>query len=268
MNDSRNEPVPQDVEGLPFPKVRSVGFGAPFHWLSRGLDDLKASPGPSLFYGVCFAGMGYVLTIVFSHAYAYMSGLISGFLLLGPFLALGLYELSRRREAGEPLQLVPTLTAWRRNAGSIGIYSVILIIVFLVWARASMVVFALFYTSEMPSIAGFLKQVVSLENIEFLMVYFFVGLLFASIVFAISVISIPLMLDRGQDAVTSMIASSFALIRNFPQVSLWAALIVASAAIGFATLFLGLIVLMPIIGHATWHAYRDLIEPLPPDWNR
>lgn len=263
MSDSAGSSHGEEGAGLPFPRIRGVGFASPFRWLGRGLDDLRACPGPSMFYGACFAVMGYLLSYVFRNAYAYMSALVSGFLLLGPFLALGLYELSRRREAGEPLRLAPTLTAWRRNAGSIGVYSVILIIVFLVWARASLVIFALFYTSEMPTITGFMQQVLSLDNIEFLVVYFFVGLLFASIVFALSVISIPLMLDRGQDAVTSMIASSYALIRNFPQVSLWAALIVAITAIGFATVFLGLIVLMPIIGHATWHAYRDLVEPLP-----
>ena len=264
MSEPAESTQSDDGGGLPFPRVRDIGFGAPFHWLSRGLDDLKASPGPSLFYGACFALMGFLVSVVFRHAYAYTSSLVSGFLLIGPFVSLGLYELSRRRETGEALELVPTLTAWRRNAGSIGVYSVIMIVIFLVWARASLVIFALFYTSEMPTVTGFMQQVVSLENIEFVVVYCMVGLLFASIVFAVSVVSIPLMLDRGQDAVTSMIASTYALIRNFPQVSLWAALIVALTAVGFATFFLGLIVLMPIIGHATWHAYRDLVEPLPP----
>lgn len=264
MSDPVDGTQADDGSTLPFPRVRDITFDAPFRWLSRGLDDLKASPGPSLFYGVCFALMGFLVSFVFRNAYAYTSSLISGFMLLGPFVALGLYELSRRHEAGEPLKLAPTLIAWRRNSGSIGVYSVIMIIIFLVWARASLVIFALFYTSEMPSLTGFMRQVVSFENIEFIVVYCMVGLLFASIVFAVSVVSIPLMLDRGQDTVTSMIASTYALIRNFPQVSLWAALIVALTAIGFATFFIGLIVLMPIVGHATWHAYRDLVEPLPP----
>ncbi len=264
MGESVDNHQSEDGSGLPFPRIRDVGFAAPFHWLSKGLDDLKAAPGPSLFYGVCFALMGFLISVVFRHAYAYVSSLVSGFLLIGPFLALGLYELSRRRERGELLQLQPTLTAWRRNAGSIGVYSVIIVVVFLVWARASLVIFALFYTAEMPTVSNFMQQVVSLENIEFIVVYCTVGLLFASIVFAVSVVSIPLMLDRGQDAVTSMIASTYALIRNFPQVSLWAVVVVALTAVGFATFFFGLIVLTPILGHATWHAYRDLVEPLAP----
>lgn len=254
----------EDGSGLPFPRVRDIGFGAPFHWLSRGLDDLKAAPGPSLFYGACFALMGFLISVVFRHAPAYVSSLVSGFLLIGPFVSLGLYELSRRREAGEPMHLGLSIRAWYGSAGSIGVYSVIIIVIFLVWARASLVIFALFYTAEMPTLTGFMQQVVSLENIEFIVVYCAVGLLCASIVFAVSVVAIPLMLDRNQDAVTAMIASTYALFRNFPQVSLWAVLIVALTAVGFATIFLGLIVLMPIIGHATWHAYRDLVEPLPP----
>jgi uncharacterized membrane protein len=264
MGESVDDHQSEDGGGLPFPRIRDVGFAAPFHWLSKGLDDLKAAPGPSLFYGVCFALMGFLISVVFRHAYAYVSSLVSGFLLIGPFLALGLYELSRRRERGESLQLKPTLTAWRRNAGSIGVYSVIIVVIFLVWARASLVIFALFYTAEMPTVSGFMQQVVSLENLEFIVVYCAVGLLFASIVFAVSVVSIPLMLDRGQDAVTSMIASTYALIRNFPQVSLWAVVVVALTAVGFATFFFGLIVLTPILGHATWHAYRDLVEPQAP----
>lgn len=262
MSESANSPHSEDGSGLPFPRVRDVGFAAPFHWLSRGLDDLKAAPGPSLFYGTCFALMGFLVSVVFRNFFEYTSSLVSGFLLLGPFLSLGLYDLSRRRDVGEPLKLGLTLTAWRRNAGSIGVYSVILIVIFLVWARASLVIFALFYTSEMPTVTGFMQQVVSLENIEFVVIYCMVGLLFASIVFAVSVVSIPLMLDRGQDAVTSMIASTYSLIRNFPQVTLWAALIVVLTAVGFATFYVGLIVMTPLIGHATWHAYRDLVEPL------
>lgn len=254
---------PADEGEVPFPRIREVPFVAPLRWLSRGLDDFKACPGPGLFYGSCFALMGFLLSFVFRHAYQYTSALTSGYLLLAPFLAIGLYEVSRRREQGLPCSLHPTLTAWRHNAGSIGVFSLVLIVIFLVWARASLVVFALFYTSEMPSVSGFLGQLLSLENIEFLSAYFVVGLVFASIVFAVGVISIPLMMDRGQDTVTAMVASALALVRNFPTLAFWALLIVALTALGFATLFFGLILTAPLLGHATWHAYRDLVEPAP-----
>lgn len=250
-----------EAQGQPFPTVREVSAGAPLRWLARGVADFKACPVPSLFYGFCFAGMGLLITFVFEHAYAYTSALTSGFLLLGPFLAMGLYEISRRHERGEHCSLAPTLTVWRRNAGNIGVFAVVLGVVFLVWARASLVIFALFYTNEMPNLSGFLGQVLAMENFEFLGVYFAVGLIFATLVFAVSVVSIPLMLDRDQDAISAMLASVGALARNPAAMMVWATLIVACAAAGFMTFHLGLVVLMPIIGHATWHAYRDLVEP-------
>jgi uncharacterized membrane protein len=258
----QNDGAREDASALPFPTVREVSAGAPFGWIARGFADLLHCPIPSLFYGFCFAAMGLLITFVFEHAYEYTSALTSGFLLLGPFLAMGLYEISRRRELGQGCALTPTLTVWRRNAGNIGIFAVVLGVVFLIWARASLVVFALFYTNEMPNLSGFLGQVLSLENLEFLAVYFGVGLVFATIVFAASVVSIPLMLDRNQDAITSMLASFGALGRNPGAMIIWAVLIVGLTLVGFLSFHLGLVVLMPVIGHATWHAYRSLVEPL------
>jgi uncharacterized membrane protein len=245
-----------------FPTIREVDAMAPLRWMRQGIGDFKACPLPSLFYGFCFAAMGLIVTAVFEHAYEYTAALTSGFLLLGPFLAMGLYEISRRHEQGRQCALTPTLTVWTRNAGNIGIFAVVLGIVFLVWARASLVVFALFYTNEMPNLSGFLTEVLAMENIEFLLVYFGVGLLFATIVFAASVISVPLMLDRDQDAISSMLASVGALARNPAAMAIWAALIVTLTLLGFASFHLGLVVLMPIVGHATWHAYRDLVAPV------
>jgi len=246
--------------GSPFPTVRTVSIGAPLNWIAHGIDDLRACAIPSLFYGFCFTGMGLLLTVIFRHAYEYTVALTSGFLILGPFLAMGLYEISRRRERGETCGLLPTLTVWRRNIGNIGVFAVVLGILFLVWIRASLIVFALFYTSEMPDLSGFIGQILSLENIEFLVAYFGVGLVFAFIAFAASVVAVPLMLDRNQDAVSSMLASFSALLRNPGAMLVWAFLIVALTLLGFLTFHVGLVVMMPIIGHATWHAYRDLIE--------
>ncbi|WP_374493038.1 DUF2189 domain-containing protein [Zoogloea sp.] len=258
-------PTPADEQagaGLPFPTIRSIGLGAPFRWIARGLSDLKACPIASLFYGFCFTGMGLLVTFVFEHAYQYTSAVTTGFLLMAPFFAMGLYELSRRRERGEACALAPTLTVWRRNAGNIAVFAAVLTVIFLIWARASLVVFAIFYTKEMPNLTGFLTQVVSLENLEFLLVYFGVGFVFALLVFAVSVVSIPLMLDRNQDAITSMLASIRALAENPAPLLVWAALIVGLTLLGFMSFHIGLAVLMPLVGHATWHAYRDIVEPL------
>jgi len=257
-------PQPHEVDASPgetlFPPIRHVPPSAPLRWIALGFRDLKTCPIPSLFYGFCFAGMGLFLTFVFEHAYQYTSALATGFLLLGPFLAMGLYEISRRLERGDACQLTPTLSVWKRNAGNIGIFAVVLGVIFLVWARASLVIFALFYTDEVPNLSGFLSQLLSLENLEFLLVYFGIGFIFAVIVFAVSVVSIPLMLDRNQDAISSMLASIASLAHNPLPMLIWAVLIAALTIVGFLSFHLGLVALMPVIGHATWHAYRDLVE--------
>ena len=207
-------PVPSNAEPptapephSSLPEVRHVGATAPFAWLVAGWRDFRANPMASVFYGVCFAVMGWLIAFTFRHAYAYVSALTTGFFLVGPFLAIGLYDLSRRRERGEPAWLAPTLDAWRPNFGAIGIFALVLMVILLVWARASLVVFALFYTREMPSLEGFLGQVVSLENPEFLIAYLCVGGFFAALVFAISVVSVPMMLDRGTDGVVAILTS-------------------------------------------------------------
>jgi uncharacterized membrane protein len=242
------------------PAVRRVAATAPFGWLRRGGADLLAHPLPSVFYGACFAAMGWLIAFTFRHAYEYVSALVTGFFLVGPFLAVGLYALSRRRERGEAPRLAPTLAAWAPGAGAIGVFALVLVVLLLVWARASLVVFALFYTGEMPSVAGFLEQVVSLDNLEFLLAYFCVGGCFAVLVFAISVVSVPMMLDRDTDGVTAVLTSLRAFGANVPAMLVWGLAIVVIIGAGFALYFAGLLIAGPLIGHATWHAYRALVE--------
>jgi uncharacterized membrane protein len=272
MPEQQSEPQPEaqikieDTQTL-IPKLRKVHAGAAFVWLGRGAQDMQACPVASLFYGFCFAAMGLLISSVFERAYQYTSALTSGFLLLGPFLAMGLYELSRRRERGDGCRFVSSLTIWRRNAPNIGVFALVLTVVFLVWARASLVMFALFYTNEIPNLSGFLNQLMRLENIEFVAVYIGVGFVFAALVFAVSVVAIPMMLDRKADAVTSMFTSVAAVAHNPAALLVWAIMIVLLTLVGFLTFHIGLIFLMPMIGHGTWHAYRALIEPesVPPN---
>ena len=242
-----------------FPRLRQVDAGAPFEWIRLGLADLRACPGPSLFYGLCFALAGYLIAWILQGQPQYLAAAVAGFLLLAPALSIGIYALSRRRERGEPCALTPTLTAWRANMASIGLFSLVLLVIFIVWARASMFTFALFFTEAMPDLRSMLTQLASPENLGFLLAWLAVGAAFALLVFAISVVSIPLMLDRRQDAVTAALASIRVVARNPGAMLMWAAIIAWATAAGLLMGFLGIIFVAPLLGHASWHAYRALL---------
>jgi uncharacterized membrane protein len=252
---------PPDAAASPFPPVATIGASAPFGWLAAGARDLARAPGPSLFYGACFAAMGWAVYLVFRHAYEYAYGLTAGFLLLGPFLATGLYDISRRLERGERVRLADTLAAWRANRGAFSLFAVVLIVLMLLWSRASLITFALHFSGEgIPRVDRFLEHVVSVEHVDFLATWFAVGGLFALIVFAVSVVSVPLMLDRGTDTIVAALTSVRAFFANPGPLLLWAVLIALTIGAGFATLMIGLVFAAPVVGHATWHAYRALIR--------
>lgn len=259
MTDINQNIAPNEASA--FPEIRRVAPAAVAGWLRAGWQDLAGIGRASLFYGACFALAGWLMQFVFARAYPLFAGLATGFLLLGPFLAMGLYDLSRRRERGEPPQLLPSLAAWRANLSNLALFAAVLAVVMLIWARASVVIFALFYDGGLPTFAGVVRAVLAFEQPLFALTYLAVGGFFASFVFVISVIAVPLMLDRRTDAITAAIASLLACGRNPLTLLAWGATIVVLVGLGIATLFAGLIVVMPLVGHATWHAYRALIGP-------
>jgi len=268
---SENDAPASEDAASRFPVIRRIGFSAVGGWLRAGWRDFRLAGLASIFYGVCFASAGWLMQAVFAKAYALFAGLTTGFLLLGPFLTLGLYDLSRRIERKDLPELAPSLAAWRPNLANIALFAALLAVVLLVWARASIVIFALFFAGGLPTFADVVRTVLTFEQVDFALVYFAVGGFFAAFVFAISVVTVPLMLDRKTDAVTAAIASLLACGRNPGPILLWAACIAVLAAIGFATAFVGLVFTMPLVGHATWHAYRDLVaadgqhdETMPP----
>jgi uncharacterized membrane protein len=248
-----------EVIRTPFPPIRTVALFAAFKWLTRGLRDMRRAPLASLAYGIVFALMGALIAFVFRSAYELTSALTAGFLLVGPFLATGLYDISRRLERDGTARFADTTMAWRANLGAFSLFSLVLTIIALIWARASLVTFALFFSSGMPTLKSFLAQVVSVEHLDFLLTYFAVGALFAGIVFAVSVVSVPMMLDRGTDTIVAALTSVRALFTNPLPLLIWALLIVVVIGIGFATFFVGLVIAAPLVGHATWHAYKALV---------
>ncbi|MCL4182901.1 MAG: DUF2189 domain-containing protein [Burkholderiaceae bacterium] len=245
------------------PIAETLAPTAPFDWLARGWEDLRATRFRGLFYGLLFALMGTAIQTIYETQWQLTMGLTAGFFLLGPFVCTGLYELSRQRERGEPSSLAKSLLCWRRNLGAIAFFAAILTFAMIVWARVSVVLFALASTTEFPTMRGMLGQIVSPQNFEFLALWAAVGFVFASLVFAISVVSVPLMLDRRVDTMMAVFSSVRALATHPVPVYLWALAIVVLIGASLV-LWLGLlIVTAPLVGHATWHAYRALIRPQP-----
>ena len=251
--------VPPPLVG-PQALMQPIGPGAPFRWLAAGGRDLLAHPGIGLFYGFFFWLMAIALGAVFRARPEYTLTIASGCLLVGPFLAMGLYEVSRRREQGLKPELGASLTCWSGHIRSMGMLVLVLIVLELIWGRASLVVFAVFFNTGMPSTTGVLNAVFNPDNWEFVVVYLAVGGMFALLVFSTAVVSIPMILDRDTDAVSAAITSIQVMFSNPGVMLLWGAVITTLIGAALLPWGLGLVLIGPLLGHATWHAYRGTVR--------
>jgi uncharacterized membrane protein len=252
--------VPPPTEAPPR-EVIAMSWSAPHGWLLLGWRDLAAHPGISLFYGLSFWCMALILGAVFRSSPEYTMTIASGCLLVGPFLAMGLYEVSRRRELGLVPGFASSMTCWKSHLRSMGLLVGVLIVLELLWGRASLVVIAVFFNTGMPSSVGVVQAVFSPDNWEFVLAYTLVGGTFAALVFAITVVSIPMILDRDTDAITAAIGSIEVVVTQPGVMLLWGALIVALVTGALLLPWaLGLLLVGPLLGHATWHAYRGSVR--------
>ena len=194
-------------ESFLIPIARDVAPGAVVTWLRLGWNDLMRSYLTGVWFGVCFVAMGALLMLTFNRAPAYLMALISGFLLLGPFICVGCYAISYALERGKQPEIKRAALAFRNNAKNIAIFAAVLGVLELLWGRASLVVFALFYTGGLPETGDVLRAFMTLQNIPFVIAYVIVGAVFATLVFVTSVVAIPLMLNRNTDAITAALTS-------------------------------------------------------------
>lgn len=267
-NDASEPAVPAGVEpyvpppsDAPRKTIVVLTWAQPFLWLRQGAADLLAHPGIAAFYGVAFCTMAVVLGAVFRAKPEYTMSIASGCLLVGPFLAMGLYEASRRRELGQRPELGSSLTCWDRHLGSMGLLVLVLVVLELLWGRASLVVFAVFFNTGMPSTTGVLEAVFNPQNWEFVAAYAVVGGAFAMLVFATAVVSIPMILDRDTDAISAAITSLEVVFHNTGVMVLWGLLLTALVVQAMLLPWsLGLLVVGPWLGHASWHAYRAAVQ--------
>ena len=249
------------VSPAPTSGVRSIGFAAPLGWLARGWQDLWRQPAASLFYGVAIAVAGAVILGVTARLPYLFAAAITGFLLVAPMLAAGLYELSRRYLAGEQATLVDSMWAWRRNPSALVGFALLSILAGTAWQVASVVIVALFYKGPaLAPMAMMIEVLVNPQHYLLFFVYMCAGGLLAALVFAVSVVSMPMLVDRRCDLLTALVTSVNAVAENPLPLALWATILMLLTGLGFATLLLGMIVILPWLGHASFHAYKDLVR--------
>jgi len=244
------------------PGIRRARFDQPFHWLRDGARDMIKAWPLSLFYGVVFALLGYGLVHSAADKPHLAMALISGFLFVAPVLASVFYCVSHRLEHHHKLpHLFVPLLSWRANPASLGLYALMLVFVLSVWERISAILVGLFLGgSGIGSLADLLSVQAIQQHTDFVLAYLAFGGVLALMVFSLSVVSLPMLLHRKVDFATALVTSFMTTRLNFPVLLLWAALIAVLVTIGMATDFIAMAVIFPWLGHASWHAYRELVE--------
>ncbi len=250
------------LQGAAIPHIRTVGLDRPWAWLAAGWRDFSTAPQVSLTYGLALVAISYILVTGLSSIglFYLVLPLACGFMLIGPLVAVGLYEVSRRIEKGEKPSMGTALRAYSANAAHIGAIGLGLMLFMLFWVRVALLIFALFFSYQPPTLESFVNTVFfTTDGLIFLAVGSLVGGVMATVVFAISAVSIPMMLDRDVNIFTAVMTSVAAVTHNWKTMAGWAGLIVLFTAAGMVTAFLGLALALPLIAHASWHAYRDIV---------
>ena len=230
----------------------TLRLDAPRRWLQLGWQDLRRAPRLSVVFGVVIMLLSVAVSALawLLGRFALLAVLLSGFVFVAPLIGVGLYCVSRELGAGREPSLSDSFTLTRRVVGQAGVFALALLVILLLWSRAGMMVSAFF-----PVQAGEWDTLV-----DFLALGSLFGALFASLTFATAAFSLPMIADRDVDMVTACVSSINAVLRNKAVMLLWAANIVGLTILGFATAFIGLIVIMPWLAYSAWHSYRETLD--------
>jgi len=249
-------PAPPPRGGI---ELRQLSYRDPLRWLQHGVADFRRAPGIGLFYGACFVAMGWLLAQTYAHAPAYVLALAAGFMLMAPFLCLGLYRTSQRLEAGQRPDFGDSLLAWDTRTAQLGIFGFVLLVLEMLWARATLVLFAVSFDG-MPDFKGSLHALLDPQYIGFTAVWLALGAVFAGFIYAISVISMPMILHRQTDAISAALTSLRLVFTQTGVMLFWGLLLSLLVLLAMLPGFAGLLVVAPVLGHASWHAYRGAVS--------
>ena len=244
-----------DRDEMPFvAPCRKLSPWAPFRWLRLGVSDLLQAPQHSLAYGLTVALLIGIVSLLawFKGSQWIMYAMLGGFVFLAPLTCIGLYAISAQLERGEKPQMIRSArAAWRRHFGNEMIFALALLVIFLVWARAAIMVSVFFPTEGQPTVQDW---------VFYLGFGSAIGAVFAAVTFSASAFSLPMIMHRDVDSITAIVTSVNAVLRNKAAMIVWLAIVVVSLLIGVATAFVGLIVIVPVIGYAAWHGYLETID--------
>jgi len=252
MNNNKDpqEFIPPKTHLVP---CRSLKTGAAFEWLEAGWEDFRKAKVISLAYGFfVFLVSVFVAFLAWKlGGYVLLLSALSGFVFVAPMLAFGLYSVSRQLCEGKTPDLAHTIRAVKRPLGNSMVFTLVLLIIFLLWARAGMMVQVFFPLGGKPEWS---------HIITFFLIGSAAGSIFASVSFAASVFSLPMLANRDIDVITAVISSVNGVLRNKPAMLVWAMSICTLTGIGFLTAGIGLIVIIPWLAYATWHGYRAALD--------
>ncbi|MBI3156896.1 MAG: DUF2189 domain-containing protein [Burkholderiales bacterium] len=241
--------------------TRSVPVGRPWHWLALGARDLRRAPLPGLAHGLACAIFGLALVVVAGPRFWLLAGAFSGFLLVAPIVATGLYAVSRALERGEPAGLATALAAWRPQDSRLVVFGLLLALAGTGWVLTSAGLITGLAPQPVRDPMDFVHVVVLGPSPWLFGAWLVLGAVLAAPVFASSVVAIPLLLDRRVGVAAAVYASWRVVVDNPVAMALWAFVIMALSALAFALALLGLVVVVPLLAHASWHAYRELVAP-------
>jgi uncharacterized membrane protein len=247
------------------PAVRSIGLADLREAVAKGYDDFNAMPTFAVFLGIIYAVLGFIL---FRLSFGYdvlplVYPILTGFLLLGPFAAIALYEVSRRREQGLDVSVEDLLEVFRSpSVGAITRLGLVLLAIFVAWLIAAQTMYAqIMGGAEPASLGEFARQILTTSaGHQMIVVGNTVGFVFALLVLVISVISFPMLVDRDVSAGTAVRTSVRAVAANPWTMAAWGLFVALALVVGSLPLFFGLAVVFPVLGHATWHLYRRTVS--------
>lgn len=243
------------------PDIHSIEMAAVGNWLLNGWRDFRAAPVYSLVYGVLFTAAMLAILLLSRHKPGLSMSFFSGLLLLGPFLAAGTYIASRQMESGEKVSISAALRLLLQRAGGLALIALLLLLLQAAWIRLAALLIAFRSSTPELTIASLRELLASFPDGYMLIMNFVaMGFVFASLVFVFTAIAIPLIVDRGTSPINAMLISAKAVRGNRDTMLLWAASVVLLTLFGMATAFIAMIVIFPVLGYATWHSYRGLLD--------